>query len=794
MYDIKSLSFDEQNQKPNSAAITTTTTSTTTTAVTTTNTVTNPAAATTTLLAKHTNLKSGRLAAAHNNFTTNTKNPYTQHQHKHKQPHQQQQLLSNIALAQQNTCVSVISTAKIDCDSNALEHCNPAESTHMTLLSLRRRRLLQRQACLISILAAFVFGLALGVFMPMFGLANVFEPFSTAATTATTANAALPSINIGTADMQILPAATLPEHSSALNNLNSTKIVQRPPSDFPTIYEQHAEAILSRERGDGSSSTTAAIATADNPFSVAFIQEEQVELSAEEVFRNAFHLEQYKNSPDTMVVKKLDAIDGSIKEFHVQRLPDGRFRKGPERRLSKPSLTEQMLQVSNDNSGFVAESINFVPMAQRIMENARNQQNHGIIKSDIYWGDLVERALPKGFTANDAQKWNKYVASDGIVERLEPGCGRMQNRLVIFADGTRACARYRQNTDQIQGEIFSFFLGQLLNMSNLAPSAAAVIDVESRTWSSAVADITQAQWKQQRPVVLTRWLPDLEPAGIPQPFQPLERHLNKYDVWNITLGAAAEALKNAATTTNPTLAQTTYDKQKGLLKRLEAASNTRNDNQSIKHRAAPSPLPLPSPSTLTAQSTQLTDVAAAAVADADADVAAANETTTTTTSASSLMLRRLIELAQWSDLIVFDYLIANLDRVVNNLYNFQWNADIMAAPAHNLARQTNTQLLVFLDNESGLLHGYRLLKKYEAYHGLLLDNLCVFRQPTIEALRQLRSYGAGRRLREFFEQNANAQVRDVLPPLPDKSIKILVDRIDRVLGQVQKCRDLLADR
>ncbi|ALC42387.1 fj [Drosophila busckii] len=113
----------------------------------------------------------------------------------------------------------------------------------------------------------------------------------------------------------------------------------------------------------------------------------------------------------------------------------------------------------------------------------------------------------------------------------------------------------------------------------------------------------------------------------------------------------------------------------------------------------------------------------------------------------------------------------------------------MAAPAHNLARQRQSQLLVFLDNESGLLHGYRLLKKYEAYHSLLLDNLCVFRRPTVDALRRLRAEGAGRQLRELFQRSTSAGVRDVLPSLPDKSIKILAERIDRVLSQVQKCAD-----
>lgn len=336
----------------------------------------------------------------------------------------------------------------------------------------------------------------------------------------------------------------------------------------------------------------------------------------------------------------------------------------------------------------------------------------GIITDNIYWSETVERALPHGFHFNETEEWREYIKSSSV-QRLETGCGRMQNRLVIFQDNQRACARYRQNTDQIQGELFSFYLGQLMNLSNIAPSAAILVDISSTTWQSANRDISIAQWKSLKPVILTKWLPNLESAGIPIPFQSLERHLNKLDVINIT--------------------------------------------QEIMH--------LPKYSKELLKTIQPADL-------------------------SQLTIDRFVELAQWSDLIVFDYLIANLDRVVNNLYNYQWNSDMMSAPAHNLARLKNSQLLVFLDNESGLLHGYRLLKKYEAYHNLLLDNLCIFRQPTIAALKQLRHLGVGRELQKLFDNTTSQQVRDILPSLPNKSIKILTDRIDRVLSQVQKCAEL----
>ncbi|XP_043643425.1 extracellular serine/threonine protein kinase four-jointed [Drosophila teissieri] len=577
---------------------------------------------------------------------------------------QQQQLTCSVITAPAHRAnPNPNSISSFSSSSSCSSQSNPSEATHMTLLTLRRRRSLQRRACLLSILAAFVFGMALGVVVPMFGL---------------------------------------PRHQDS------------PPDLSEEPIQMVAVEPLSSYR-------------------VEFIKETD-ELSAEQVFRNAFHLEQDKNAPDSMVVKKLDTNDGSIKEFHVQRTASGRYRKGPERRLSK-MMPERVQPQETLRS----------PATSPTTPTGEHQA--GLIEEDVYWGATVEQALPKGFAAKDQVTWERFVGEQGRVVRLEQGCGRMQNRLVVFADGTRACARYRQNTDQIQGEIFSYYLGQLLNISNLAPSAATVVDTSTPNWAAALGDITQAQWKERRPVVLTRWLADLEPAGIPQPFQPLERHLNKHDVWNLTRHMQSERQTQSQ---SPLQSQS---QPQGLLKRLGAASSPGSAHQS----------------------------------NAIEETGTGTDTETETASNGALV-QRLIELAQWSDLIVFDYLIANLDRVVNNLYNFQWNADIMAAPAHNLARQSASQLLVFLDNESGLLHGYRLLKKYEAYHSLLLDNLCVFRRPTIDALRRLRAAGAGRRLRDLFERTTSAGVRDVLPSLPDKSVKILVERIDRVLGQVQKCQ------
>jgi len=120
----------------------------------------------------------------------------------------------------------------------------------------------------------------------------------------------------------------------------------------------------------------------------------------------------------------------------------------------------------------------------------------------------------------------------------------------------------------------------------------------------------------------------------------------------------------------------------------------------------------------------------------------------------------------------------------------QWNPAMMDAPAHNLARDSRTGLLVFLDNESGLLHGYRLLDKYEVYHKSLLDSTCIFRRRTIDSLRQLQvNRNAGDLLRTLFERQ-DQKLIDHLPFLPEKSIKTLNHRIDQVLEQVKMCQNI----
>lgn len=378
--------------------------------------------------------------------------------------------------------------------------------------------------------------------------------------------------------------------------------------------------------------------------------------------------------------------------------------KSQLREKEKQMLTAQrkMLMKSNQPDGATEEEpsttdvVSFVqPQMSWIAAVSEEPQQTTILGEavkGIFWSRAVEDILPTGFDEQNAKEWRDFSHQSPIM-RVEEGCGRMQNRLITFETGRQSCCRYRQNYDQIQGEIFSFYLSQLIGLKNLPPSSLGLVRPMDRQWINVQSSLSQAQWTEDRPVVYTQFLNDLEPAYIPVQFRGRDRHLNPSDVQHHKLEERAER-------------------------------------------------------------------------------------------------DELITLAQWSDLLVLDYLTANLDRMVNNLYNMQWNPAMMDSPAHNLARDSRTGLLVFLDNESGLLHGYRLLDKYEIYHKSLLDSLCVFRRSTIDSLRQLQSSKkVGTLLRHMFETRDHSLL-DFLPFLPEKSIKTLNYRIDQVLDQVAKCQSL----
>jgi len=263
------------------------------------------------------------------------------------------------------------------------------------------------------------------------------------------------------------------------------------------------------------------------------------------------------------------------------------------------------------------------------------------------------------------------------VVKMEAGCGRMQNRLLTFDDGTQACARYRINTSLMQGEIYSYFLAKLLGISNLPDLTVDLPDIHNPRWQLVGEEIMEAGWLPTQLVILSRYIDGISDTYVPS--------------------ALRELVKGSITP-----AMIASDKS----------------------------------------------------------------------------------LKQWSDLIVYDYIIGNMDRLVNSLHNKQWNAQIMAAPVHNLGESNNA--LVIFDNEDGLLHGYRILDRYSHFHEQSLKAICGFNKKTVKNLYKLASSDIEKELSSLISET-EPQVLQYLPQLPSKTIHTLEDRVSSVISHVNFC-------
>ena len=301
-----------------------------------------------------------------------------------------------------------------------------------------------------------------------------------------------------------------------------------------------------------------------------------------------------------------------------------------------------------------------------------------------YWSNELEGTLTKSFD----QASNSFLVdlSGKKLRETQKGCGRMQNRVGILSDGSKICIRYRQNLEQIQGELFSFHFGKLLGLRNILEPNLLLINKSNEFWSHI--DIRKNSWEELNIVVSTKFIDETYPVYIPEILMKEDFTMNR---------------------------NTSF-----------CGSNCRN----------------------------------------------------------------LLHLLQWSDMILFDFLIGNFDRVVSNLFNLQWYSRSLIEPIENLL-QLNSGLFVLIDNEDGFSHGYRLLEKYDPYHLKLLKKLCIFRKETVNRLKHLNNLTASELWdllwRSLKRTNGNSSVLDYIPKMSERNRAVLKHRIHLVNGYISNC-------
>lgn len=147
-----------------------------------------------------------------------------------------------------------------------------------------------------------------------------------------------------------------------------------------------------------------------------------------------------------------------------------------------------------------------------------------------------------------------------------------------------------------------------------------------------------------------------------------------------------------------------------------------------------------------------------------------------------------IRLVQWSDLIVFDYIVGHSDRLFSNLFNMQWTPNMLDRAVHNMAKSTTGSLVLF-DNESTFWLGYSTAEKakYKAMQLYFLQRLCIVRKSVIDKLKEMASDPDPTAQVVQALQASNALAFTELGTIPEKFVREFHSRLDDVLSRIQQC-------
>lgn len=162
---------------------------------------------------------------------------------------------------------------------------------------------------------------------------------------------------------------------------------------------------------------------------------------------------------------------------------------------------------------------------------------------------------------------------------------------------------------------------------------------------------------------------------------------------------------------------------------------------------------------------------------------------------NELSLPEQNRLLQWSDLIVFDFVIGHSDRIFNTLLNLQWYAKMLDRNVHNLWKTKRNNQFLLLDNESGFWMGYKLgweeEKMFEMQENFLAK-LCVFRSSTVNRIKHLihgnGDLGSARERLKRYISNVDPQSFQKLESLNLKQGQEFESRLKQVEEQIEKCK------
>ena len=149
--------------------------------------------------------------------------------------------------------------------------------------------------------------------------------------------------------------------------------------------------------------------------------------------------------------------------------------------------------------------------------------------------------------------------------------------------------------------------------------------------------------------------------------------------------------------------------------------------------------------------------------------------------------RKIHQLIQWTNLIVFDFITANSDRVMNALANMQWNPRVISMPVHNLYETTQGSI-IFIDNESGFWLGYKLASESENHRRLqksYITKICIVDGSVLHAIEELLDTGCDMLRKRVVERDPESC--RYIPMIKGNIIDELENRLTFTVTSINSC-------
>lgn len=159
----------------------------------------------------------------------------------------------------------------------------------------------------------------------------------------------------------------------------------------------------------------------------------------------------------------------------------------------------------------------------------------------------------------------------------------------------------------------------------------------------------------------------------------------------------------------------------------------------------------------------------------------------TNTSFKTTSERKIHQLIQWTNLIVFDFITANSDRVMNALANMQWNPRVISMPVHNLY-ETAQGSIIFIDNESGFWLGYKLASESENHRKLqksYITKICIVDGSVLHAIEELLDTGCDMLRKRVVEHDPESC--RFIPMIKTNIIDELENRLTFTITSINSC-------